>query len=147
MPWENVKGQPEVIGEWVEPESRNVQRSPSTYAADWETLRTKPGRYPVKVISIDGRPWGPPYYLYICIDADRVAGRMYSGFAGNNFASRELPLHHKPLVLQVYAYMLEELVNEGHIVPNEAGVELLAYQAERTRAYQESKEREVQRGN
>ena len=119
--WESMKDQPEIVGEWVEEESREVRRNPSTYAADWEILRTKPGRYQVRITSIDGKPWGSPYFLDIRIDADRVGGKTYSGFGGVNFASKELSLEPKTLFLRPYAYQFQDLVDEGRIIPNEAG--------------------------
>ena len=130
--WETVKDRPEIIGEWLEAESRDVNHSPSYYAADYEILRTKPGRYPVKLESIDAKPWGRPYYVAIRIDADRIDGRLYSGFGGLNFASRELPQEPKPLSFRRYAYELQELVAQGVVVLNAAGLEYLAYEESRT---------------
>lgn len=105
---------------WVEAEARDVTRCPSYYAADWETLRTRPGTYPMRLTTIDGRdcPAGDqwPYYLTTEIPADRIAGKLYSGFAGNNFASTDLPLEPTTLRPRIYAYHLGELLERGQVI-------------------------------
>jgi len=107
-----------IIGYWIELESRDVHRSHTSYAADWEILRTTPGEYPVMVSNIQGAPvrnGDRPYYLVINIDATRIAGRTYSGFAGNNFSHNALPLESKSLMLRPYFYTLDKLVEQGQI--------------------------------
>lgn len=116
-----------IIGEWIEA-ARDVRQCPSYYAADWETLRTKAGRYPVSVRGYgsgewNGRDW--PQSLSVKIDADRIAGTLYSGFAGLNFASSDLPLEPKPLFVSPYAYALPELIDQGSIELSAEGAELM----------------------
>lgn len=114
------------IGTWIEAESRDVRQCPSYYAADWEVLRTTPGRYDV-ILQLEGGYLFPmPYWLLVRIDADRVDGKVYSGFGGLNFASNELSHEPKPLTLQMYAYQLGQLIEAGKIEldPEFAGLEV-----------------------
>ena len=133
-----------VIGEWIEAESRELHHGISSYAADYEVLKTRPGRYPVTVTSSDGKtlPGGTvktiyptadgsysyivtPYWVHVSIDADRIAGGHYSGFGGGNFAFRELPKEPAPYRSQTYYYQLQKQVDSGKIELNETGKELL----------------------
>lgn len=104
-----------VIGQWHERESREVSHSPSYYAADWETLKTRTGDYPARVTFETGYTIPMPYWLLVKIDADRTGGRLYSGFGGNNFASRELPHEPAHLPVQAYAYEIHKLVAAGRL--------------------------------
>jgi hypothetical protein len=101
------------IGFWIERESRDERRCPSYYAADWEILRTKPGRYPLILDVVGGYMCPMPYWLLVAVDADRIDGCLYSGFGGHNFASTELAKEPKPLHVQMYDYQLTELVVSG----------------------------------
>lgn len=105
---------PTVIGEYIEVESRDVRRCPSYYAADWEVLRTKPGRYPL--IATFDNLCADPYYVGAKVDADRIEGKLYSGFGGLNFASTDLPPREQPLHVQVYGYELSRMVESGRAV-------------------------------
>ncbi len=103
------------IGTWHEKATRDVVQCPSYYAADTETLRTAQGDYPISVGFQTGYSVPIPYWLFVAIDAEHISGRTYSGFGGNNFASRELPLESIPLRLQMYAYGLSDLVDSGKV--------------------------------
>lgn len=110
-------GKTVTIGTWLEPEARTIDRCPSYYAADTETLRIVPGKYPLRVTFETGYTVPMPYWLLATVDTVRESGRLYSGFGGVNFASTELapgePVRH---TFQCYAYQLEELVAKGHVV-------------------------------
>ena len=104
------------IGEYVVREPREVTRCPSYYAADWERLRLKPGRYPVRLRFEGGYGVPMPYWLLARIDATRVAGATYSGFGGVNFASHELLAGEAVAFhLQSYDYELPTFVAQGTI--------------------------------
>jgi hypothetical protein len=98
-----------VIGTWVEPEARVFTHCPSYYAADHETLRVKPGEYPVRVTFEGGYLIPMPYWLLIGLDTERVSGALYNGCGGVNYGSTELPageaVRH---TLQLYAYNLRD---------------------------------------
>jgi hypothetical protein len=113
-----------VVGEWVEKVARDLTHCPSYYAADTETIRTRPGRYPASVIFTGGYLVPMPYWLVARIDGDRIAGRLYSGFGGHNFASRELPQEPAPWHVQTYVSAIPKLVAEGvlEIKPQFAGL-------------------------
>ena len=111
-----------VIGAWVEAESRELHHGISSYAADYEVLQTRPGRYPVTVSCLNG---DAPYWVHVSIDADRIAGGHYSGFGGVNFAFRELPKEPAPYRSQAYYYQLQKQVDSGLVELNETGKELL----------------------
>ena len=111
-----------VIGEWVETESRELHHGISSYAADYEVLQTRPGRYPVTVSWLNG---DAPYWVHVSIDADRIAGGHYSGFGGVNFAFRELPKEPTAYRSQAYYYQLQKQVDSGLVELNETGKELL----------------------
>ena len=124
-----------VIGEWIEAESRELHHGISSYAADYEVLQTRPGRYPVTVTTINGGPpdipfgdgpyYASPYWVHVSIDADRIAGGHYSGFGGVNFAFRELPKEPTAYRSQAYYYQLQKQVDSGLVELNETGKELL----------------------
>ena len=130
-----------VIGEWIEAESRELHHGISSYAADYEVLQTRPGRYPVSVTTINGLhptldQWvvgrveaigghATPYWVHVGIDADRTAGGHYSGFGGVNFAFRELPKEPTVYRSQAYYYQLQKQVDSGLVELNETGKELL----------------------
>lgn len=104
-----------LIGHWNEPEARELDNSPSYYAADWETLRTRPGRYPVFMTVEGGYNIPMPYWVLVAIDADRVAGKLYSGFGGVNFGSEDLPKEPTQYRIQSKACWLAKTVEGGHI--------------------------------
>jgi hypothetical protein len=56
-----------------------------------------------------------PYRLTTGIDANRIDGRLYSGYAGYNFASTELAKASTKLRLQLYSYHLGHLVETGQV--------------------------------
>lgn len=103
------------IGVWTEIESREIRQSASSYAADWEVLKTRPGEYDVLLTLQGGYTIPMPYWILVSINADRIDGRSYSGYAGLNFSSRELPKEPKPLFIQSYAYLLERMVASGTV--------------------------------
>lgn len=104
------------VGTWHERAAREVTRCPSYYAADTETLRTVPGDYPVRIAFVGGYMVPMPYWLLVGIDAERVDGRLYSGFGGVNFASTELPKGEAVrYTIQGYDYELGKMVEDGHI--------------------------------
>lgn len=100
----------------VEPGTR-ITRCPTSYAADTETLELEPGEYPLFATTVDGRTatWDKPYYINATVPAKRIDGRTYSGIAGNNFASRELPLEPVSYHWSTYAYYLGHLIESGKI--------------------------------
>jgi len=104
------------IGTWNETTSRDITHCPSYYAADFETLRTTPGAYELRLMFVGGYTVPMPYWLLCRIDATRIAGALYSGFGGNNFASRALPKDETvPYRLQTYSYELRKLVEDGRV--------------------------------
>lgn len=103
------------IGKWIERESRDVTQCPSHYAADHETLRTKPAEYDARLRFEGGYTVPMPYWLLVTVEADRIDGRMYSGFGGRNFASEALPKEPRPLLIQMYHYHIPQLVNDGRL--------------------------------
>lgn len=103
------------IGTWHEREARTVNRCPSYYAADHETLQTVPGDYPLNLRIVGGYTVPMPYWLLVSVPADRTDGRLYSGFGGVNFASTELPRERTTYTVQMYAYQLAELVAAGKV--------------------------------
>lgn len=88
------------IGFWHEREPRERTECPSYYAADYETLRTFPGDFEVHLTFAHGYTVPMPRLQPIRIDAERIAGRVYSGFCGVNFASEPLPLGERVVYLQ-----------------------------------------------
>jgi hypothetical protein len=105
-----------VIGKWIEKASREETRCPSYYAADWETLVTIPGEYPLTLTFEGGYTIPMPYWLLCGISATRKAGATYNGFGGNNFSSNALKVGESTsLNLQMYAYQIRELVESGRV--------------------------------
>lgn len=104
------------IGTWNEPAAREFSHCPSYYAADTETLTVKPGHYPARLTFEGGYTIPMPYWLLIGIDCERVSGRLYSGFGGNNFAHTELPkgeaVRH---TIQMYQYQIADCVANGRL--------------------------------
>jgi hypothetical protein len=98
-------------------DGEQVTRCPSYYAADSETLALEPGEYPLSPSTVDGRAadWSDPYYLNAAVPARRIDGRLYSGFGGCNFASRELPCEPVTYYWSVYAYHLGGLLESGKV--------------------------------
>lgn len=104
------------VGTWHETAAREITRCPSYYAADTETLRTEPGDYPVRVTLEGGYRTPMPYWVLVGIDAERVDGRLYSGFGGVNYASTELPKGEKVQhTIQTYLFDLRRLAAEGKV--------------------------------
>lgn len=104
------------IGIWRETESRRVYRTPGYYAADWEILETHPGHYDVYLLFSNGYTVPMPQSLHITIAAQRVDGRVYSGFGGLNHSSQALPPMFKPLIMRPYSYTLADYVRQGKIL-------------------------------
>jgi hypothetical protein len=105
------------IGMWVERAPRELTYCPTYYAADHETVRTEPGTYPLTLMFIGGYTVPMPQWLLATIPAVRLAGALYSGFGGVNFA--ETPL--RPGVrldyhVQIGAYQLAQHVQAGSVV-------------------------------
>jgi len=103
------------IGTWNEAEARTITRCPSYYAADWETLETRPGQYPARVEFIGGFDCPMPYWLLTSIEADRVGGALYNGICGNNFSSQSLPCEPVAYNVQMYSYEIPALVRSGKL--------------------------------
>ncbi len=102
------------IGHYVVREPKTVSRCPSYYAADWEKLELKPGRYPLRLTFEGGYLIPMPYWLLARIDAVRLDGATYSGFGGVNFAENELPKGEKVQYgVQRQRYELRDLVEAG----------------------------------
>lgn len=108
------------IGTWHERVSRNVDRHPTSYAADWQTHQTKAGEYPVVLVFETGYLIPMPYWLMVGIGSRVVAGMTFSGFGGVNYSSSAIEPRDEPLVLQMYAYSLPNLVRDGHITVDPA---------------------------
>lgn len=106
-----------IIGEWLERDAREFDRCPSYYAADTETLRVKPGRYPARVEFVGGYTVPMPQWLLVAIDCERVSGALYSGYGGVNYSRRELPPG-EPVSygLQWHAYGIAQAVADGRLV-------------------------------
>lgn len=109
------------IGEWVETESRTVRRADFAYAADYEVLQTKPGRYPLYATfdaSADAyhAAGKRPYWVMASIDAERIDGKNYSGAGGLIIGSRDMPRGAAPLPVQIYGYELWRVVERGAAV-------------------------------
>ena len=102
------------IGTWIET-GRELTRCPSYYAADHETLRTVAGEYPARVMFVGGYNVPMPQWVLVKMAADRLNGRLYSGFGGNNFASTELPAERIEYSEQRGAYLIRELVASGKL--------------------------------
>jgi hypothetical protein len=102
------------VGTYHEREHREITRCPSYYAADWEKLETIPGEYWV-TLSVEGGFTIPmPKWVLIRIDTTRLAGRLYSGFCGNNFAHTDLePGQNVGYCIQTYPYMLPKMIADG----------------------------------
>lgn len=111
-----MSGSALIVGDWREPEAREITHCPSYYAADSETLRVKPGAYPARVHFAGGYTVPMPYWLLVGLDCERVAGRLYSGFGGVNHSHTELPAG-EPVrhTLQMYAYSIGEAVRAGRM--------------------------------
>jgi hypothetical protein len=104
------------IGTWHEREARELTRCPSYYAADHETVVTKPGDYPVRVTFEGGYLVPMPYWLVGAIPAVRKSGALYSGFGGNNFASTKLPAGEEvSWSIQSYVYEISKFVEDGRL--------------------------------
>jgi hypothetical protein len=109
------------IGWWIEAQSRDETHCPSYYAADTETLRTTPGRYPLYMTYMGGYMIPMPQWLLANVPSVRLEGRLYSGFGGNNFASTELKAGEAIDCREMYAvYSVGELADKGQIelLPN-----------------------------
>jgi hypothetical protein len=96
------------IGWWVVRDGETVQRCPSYYAADYEVLRLKPGRYPLRLVFETGYLHPMPYWLTAGVDAERVEGALFNGCGGNNFGCVKLQSGESVRYgVQVYAYSVE----------------------------------------
>lgn len=103
------------IGTWHEKESRVIDHCPSYYAADWEKLETIPGEYDLYLTINTCDLYPSPQWLCASIATNRLAGKLYSGFGGNNFASHDLPKEPKTYTIQTYSYHIPDLVEQGLI--------------------------------
>lgn len=104
------------VGVWHERAARKIDRCPSYYAADHETLETKPGDYPVRIVFVGGYTVPMPQWMLIGIPSTRLDGRLYSGCGGVNYSSTELPKGEAvDYVSQWYAYSLKDCVARGDI--------------------------------
>lgn len=102
-----------IIGYWIvsEPEERSF--CPSYYAADWEQVELKPGKYPLVLTFVGGYTIPMPKTLRAKIDAKTVAGKLYSGFGGVNFASRDIAKGPTTYHFSAYGYQIHDLVKNG----------------------------------
>lgn len=111
-----MRGPTLTIGTWHEAEAREIQRCPSYYAADHETLRTTPGAYPLSVEFRYGYTVPMPDAPTAPIDTVRVSGALYSGFGGVNFARTELkPGEAVTYWERFHLFQLRELVDAGRV--------------------------------
>lgn len=105
-----------IVGTWHEREARDITRCPSYYAADYETLRTMPGDYPVRVTFEGGYTIPMPYWVLVGINSTRVNGALFSGFGGNNFAKTDLPAGEAVTYsLQTYVHTIPDMVADGRL--------------------------------
>lgn len=112
------------VGKWIEKDSRRIQRCPTYYAADYEVLETVPGEYELRVV-FEGA-WPCPEWVVCNINSNRVAGATFSGFCGNNFASRDLPLEPVQYVLHDYSYRIRNYAADGNVVLDDRFLWLLS---------------------
>jgi hypothetical protein len=100
------------VGTYVVKEPRTERRCPSYYAADWEELELHPGEYDLFLQFKPGYTIPMPDVLIARVSAHRVAGKVYSGICGNNFASRDLKVGEELThVFRIYPYMLKDHAN------------------------------------
>lgn len=108
------------IGTWVEKETRKIERCPSYYAADHETLETIPGEYPLYVTFKGGYLVPMPDGVTCGIETVRVDGALYSGFGGVNFASTPLEKGVKvTYCVRLCPYTAKNMVKKGVITIDE----------------------------
>jgi len=103
------------VGTWHEADARTVDRSPSHYAADWETIRTIPGDVPLYVTFTGGYMVPMPYAATASVPAETLAGATYSGVGGVNFASREIQPGPTTYNIFLYTYMLAKAIEAGRV--------------------------------
>jgi hypothetical protein len=102
------------VGTWHERASRELQRCPSYYAADWEKLQTIAGDYDATVMWVGGYTVPMPQWLLVSVPSTRLDGALYSGFGGLNFASTPLEKGERVNYhIQAGAYQIKECVAEG----------------------------------
>jgi hypothetical protein len=104
-----------VIGTYHERESREITHNHTSYAADWQTVKTVAGDYPVRLTFEGGYLCPMPYWLLVAIDAEITDGRTYSGFGGFNTGSREVVRESTKHRLQMYDYSLAKLLADGTV--------------------------------
>lgn len=82
-----------IICGYITEVSRDLRRCPSYYAADYEVIRTKSGKYPVYLsLNLDPNVWVIPMpELSTGVECERIEGQTFNGFGGVNFSSQELP--------------------------------------------------------
>ena len=103
------------IGYLVEAKTRDERRCPGYYAADYEVHRTKPGKYPLRLLFSSGYTVPMPYWLLGAIDSEVVEGKTYSGFGGVNFSSRDLPSGPSKLHVQTSFNVLKDMIRDGSV--------------------------------
>ena len=115
------------VGNYIINEEREVTHCPSYYAADHETLKLRPGKYPVRVLiegqmlytdGVDGKACPVPRWILVGVDSTRVSGRLYNGFGGVNYSSVEMPAGETVVYnLQFNVFTIKELIEKGHVEP------------------------------
>lgn len=103
------------VGTWHELEARDLDRSPSYYAADWEKVRTIPGDVPLFVTFTGGYMVPMPHCATAGVPAETIDGATYSGFGGVNFASTPIKPGPTTYTVWLYSYMLAEAVAAGRV--------------------------------
>lgn len=101
-----------LIGYWIEKAPRELEAHTS-FAADWITHRTRPGRYPVYMTFEGGYTVPMPYWVLCGIDSDVTAGKTYSALGGNIFASRDVKREPSKYHVQTYTGALAEMIDNG----------------------------------
>jgi hypothetical protein len=107
-----------LIGTWNESEAREIQRGTS-YAADYINHVTVPGLYDVYLFIERSRNYdtGVEHVtaksLSITVNTYITDGKYFSGFGGNNFASRDAETGPSTIHINPYAYHARDLVNDG----------------------------------
>jgi hypothetical protein len=103
------------IDHWIEKAPREQVRCPGYYAADWEKHVTKPGRYALRLVFVGGYRCPMPYWVLTRIASEVVDGQLFSGYGGLNHSSRKVETGPSEVPVQLYDYMLPDMVKAGQI--------------------------------
>jgi hypothetical protein len=110
-----------VIGTWIESEPRIITKS-TAYAADYIDHEVVPGEYPVYLeYEITDAVWHSATIvrakeLVVKLPTNIVDGKLFSGFGGVNYGSRDVEQRPSEIVVRPYYYHARELVNDGTLV-------------------------------